>query len=101
MRNSRAAHPLREQRDELLRALPDGWKASRRSSDVTPAEAGLAQVDRRAVARPRVSWSTCARLGGAKRGCELRPHRRKRLAAIARDHGSGDVSCGIGAQEQG
>ena len=51
MRSAGAAHPLRRQRDQLLRALPDRRPAAGRSRAVAPAEAGLAAQHRRARAR--------------------------------------------------
>ena len=43
VRRARAAHRLREQRDELLRPLPDGRSAARRPGLVAPAEGQLAE----------------------------------------------------------
>jgi formamidopyrimidine-DNA glycosylase len=40
--HGRAADPLRDQRDELLRAVPDGRAAARGPGDVAAVEAGLA-----------------------------------------------------------
>jgi len=51
MRSAGAAHPLRRQRDQLLRALPDRRPAAGRPRAVAPAEAGLAAQHRRARAR--------------------------------------------------
>jgi formamidopyrimidine-DNA glycosylase len=57
LRHARAAHPLRRQRDELLRALPNRRKASRRPRTFEIAQAGLAAQHRRShlVASERTS----------------------------------------------
>ena len=47
LRRAGAAHPLRRQRDQLLRPLPDGRPAARRPRDVPAAARGLAALDRR------------------------------------------------------
>src|SRR6202049_4131814 len=48
MRHAGSADPLRRQRDELLRALPDRRQAARGPRAFTPAQAGLAALNRRA-----------------------------------------------------
>src|SRR5205807_2194910 len=49
LRHAGAAHRLRGERNELLRAMPDGRPAAGRSSVVAAASRRLAEVDRRVV----------------------------------------------------
>src|SRR2546427_5118407 len=93
VRRSRAAHRLRGERDQLLRALPDGRQAARRPGAVAPPQEELAALHRRAGL---VASAAILRLvGRSEKSDQVRALLRIRNSGIGH-RGAGDRVRGVG-----